>query len=158
MLNDGEVSRRSQSLACGGARFVHHFRAEPDGLEGVTGNKPRPVGAGWDPLGRAGASRDCWGGLGVKRSMGRVEGASGVVGAGRPSSPTAMASSLSEEASDSSPSEGGGAPGWGGWTGLALHSPEEASWSSPQFGQWGGEGGQQPEPALVSPPLGQVRF
>jgi len=73
--------------------------------------KPRPVGFGWDLLGGAGASRVCWVGLGLERSMGRVEGASGVVGAGRPSSPTSMASSLSEEASDSSLSEGGGASG-----------------------------------------------
>jgi len=69
------------------------------------------VGAGWDPLGGAGVSRDCWRGLGVVRSMGRAEGASGVVRAGRPSSPTSMASSLSEEASDSSSSERGGASG-----------------------------------------------
>jgi len=69
------------------------------------------VGRGWDPLGGAGASRDCWRGLGVERSIGRAEGASGVMGAGRPSSPTSMASSLSEEASDSSSSEGGEASG-----------------------------------------------
>jgi len=50
VLNEGEVSRRSQCLACGGARLVNHFRAEPDKLEGVTGGKPRPVGASWDPL------------------------------------------------------------------------------------------------------------
>jgi len=61
--------------------------------------------------GGPGASRDCWRGLGVERSMGRAEGASGVVGAGRPSSPTSMAFSLSEEASDGSSSEGGGASG-----------------------------------------------
>jgi len=54
--------------------------------------------------------------------MGWAEGASGVAGAGRPSWPISMASSLSEEASDSSSSEGGGASGWGGGTGLALHS------------------------------------
>jgi len=88
---------------------VNHFRAGPDGLEGVTGGRPLPVGAGWDPLGGAGASRDCWRGLGVERSMGRAEGASGVVGAGWPSSPTSMASSQSEEASDSSSLQGGGA-------------------------------------------------
>jgi len=40
-----------------------------------------------------------------------AEGASGVVGAGRPSSPTSIAASLSEEASDSSLSECGGASG-----------------------------------------------
>ena len=69
------------------------------------------MGAGWDPLGGAGASLVRWAGLGVERSMGRVEGASGVAGAGRPSSPTSMASSLSEEALDNSSSEGGGASG-----------------------------------------------
>jgi len=69
------------------------------------------VGASWDPLGGAGASLVCWRGLGVERSMVWVEGASGVEGAGWPSSPTSMASSLSEEASDSSLSEGGGASG-----------------------------------------------
>jgi len=100
-------------------------------LEGVTGGKPRPVGAGWDPLGGAWVSRDWGGGLGVERSMGWADGALGLVGAGRASSPTSMASSLSEEASDSSSSEGGGASGCGGGTGLALHSLEKASWSSP---------------------------
>jgi len=64
------------------------------------------VGAGWDPLG--GASRDPWGGLGVERWMGWAGGVSGVAGSGRLSWPTSMASSLSEEASDSSSSEGGG--------------------------------------------------
>jgi len=67
------------------------------------------VGAGWDPLGGVGASRDCWRGLAVETSLGRAGGAPGVVGAGRPSSPTSMASSLSEEASDSSSLKGGGA-------------------------------------------------
>ena len=52
----------------------------------------------------------------------------------------------------------GGPPVEVGGTGLALHSLERASWSSPQFGQWGGKVGQQPEMALVSPPLGQVGF
>jgi len=85
-------------------------------------------------------------------------GASGVEGAGRPSLPTSMASSLSEEASDSSSSEGAGASGWGGGTGLAPHVLEKASWSSPQFGQWGRELGQPPEMALESPPLGHVGF
>jgi len=61
--------------------------------------------------GGAGASLDCWRGLAVGRSTGRVVRASGVVGAGWPSSPTSMASSISEEASDSSSSEGGGASG-----------------------------------------------
>jgi len=94
----------------------------------------------------------------VEKSIGGADGASGVVGAGRLSSPTSMACSLSEDASDSSSSEGGGASGSGGGIGLALHSLGNASWSSPQFGQWGGEVGQQPETALVSPPLGQVGF
>jgi len=95
----------------GGAGGVKHFRAEPDGLEGVSGGRPRPVGAGWDRLGGAGASRDCWRGLGVERSMGRAGGVPGVAGAWRPSSPTSMASSLSEETSASSSSDGGGASG-----------------------------------------------
>ena len=69
------------------------------------------MGVGWDPLEGAGASRDCWRGLGVERSMERAEGALGVAGAWRPSSPTSMASTLSEEASYSSSSEGGGASG-----------------------------------------------
>jgi len=85
------------------------------------------VGAGWDPLGGAGASLDCWRGLGVERWMAWVEGASGVVGAGRPSSPTSMASLLSEEASDSSWSEGGGASSSEGGTALALHSLKKDS-------------------------------
>ena len=108
MLNEGEVIRRSQSFACGEAGIVNHFWAEPAGLEGVTGGRPVQVGAGWDPLGGTGASQDCWRGLGVERSMGKADGASGVEGAGRPSSLTSMASSLSEEASDSSSSEGEG--------------------------------------------------
>jgi len=111
VLNEGEVSRRTQSLARGGAGVVNHFRAGPDGLEGVTGSRPRPVGAGRDPQGGPRASQHCWKGLGLERSMGRVEGALGVAGAWRPSSPTYMASSLAEEASDSSLSEGGGASG-----------------------------------------------
>ena len=158
VLNEGEVSRRSQPLACGGVGSGNHFRGEPDGLEGVTGGKSRSVGAGWDPRRGAGVSRDRWRGLGVERSIGRAEGASGVTGGRRPSSPTSMASSLSEKASDSSSPEGGGASGWDGRTGLALHCLEKVLWSSPQFGQWGGEVGQQLETALVSPPLGQVGF
>jgi len=46
VLNDSEVSRRSQSWARGRAGVVNHFWVEPDGLEGVTGGRPRPVGAG----------------------------------------------------------------------------------------------------------------
>jgi len=83
----------------------------PDGLEGVTGGRPLPVGARSDWLGGAGASRDCWSGLGVERSMGRAEGASGVVGAGLPSSATSLASSRLQERADSSSSEGGVASG-----------------------------------------------
>jgi len=65
--------------------------------------------------GGAGASLECWRGLWVERSVGLVEGASEVGGAGRPSSPTSMASSLSEEASHSPASEGEGGLGlrWG---------------------------------------------
>ena len=127
MLNEGKVSRRSQSLAWQGAGFVNHFRDEPEGLAAVTGDKPRPVSAGCDLLGGAGESQDCPRGLGVERSMGWAERASGVAGARRQSSPTSMASSRSEEASDTSSSEGGGALGRGGGTGLALHSLEKAS-------------------------------
>jgi len=111
VLNEGEVIRWSQSLAGNGVGVVNHFQAGPEGLEGVTGGRARPVGAGWDPVGGAGASRVRWVGFGVERPMGRAEGASGVLGAGRPSSPTSMASSLSEEALDSSSSESGGASG-----------------------------------------------
>ena len=111
MLNEGEVGRRSQSVASGVVRFFNHFRDEPDWLEGVKGSGTWPEGAGLGPLGGAKVLLVCRGGLGVERSMVWVEGASGVVGAGRPSSPTSMASSLSEEASDTSSSEGGGASG-----------------------------------------------
>ena len=90
--------------------------------------------------------------------MGGAEEASGAVGAGWPSSPTSMASSLWEEVSDSSPSEGGRASCRGGGTGLALHSLKNESSSSAQFEQWGGELGQQLETALVSPPWGHVGF
>jgi len=44
-------------------------------------------------------------------SMGSAEGVLGGVGAGLPSSPTSITSSLWQEASDSSGSEGGGASG-----------------------------------------------
>ena len=111
MLKEGEVGRRSQSKARGGVGFFNHFRDKPEGLEGVTGGGAWPVGAGWDPLGGAGASLVCWRGLGVERLMVWAEGASGVQGAGWLSSPTSMASSLLEEASDNSSSEGGGASG-----------------------------------------------
>ena len=99
-----------------------------------------------------------WSGLVVERSMIWAEGASGVHGAGRPSSPTSMPSSQLEEASDSSLSERGG--------GLGMRRRD---WSSPGFsgegivvvtavGAVGGEVGQQPERALESPPFGQVGF
>jgi len=107
VLNEGEIGRQRQSLASGKAGVFNHLRDEPEGLEGVTGGGPRPVGAGWDPLGGAGASLDWWRGLGVEGSIVQAGGASGVVGAGRPSLPTSMASSLSEEMSDSSLSKGG---------------------------------------------------
>jgi len=92
------------------------------------------VGAGWDPLGGAGTSLVCWRGRGVERSMVWAEGASGVEGPGWPLSPTSIASSLSEEGSDSSSSEGGGALGCGGGTALALYSVEKALWSLLQLG------------------------
>jgi len=57
VLNEGVVGRRNQSLARSGKRVVNRYGAGPEGLEGVTGGKPRPVGAGWDPVGGAGASR-----------------------------------------------------------------------------------------------------
>jgi len=66
------------------------------------------VGACRDPLKGAGAPLDWLRGFGVARSIVWAEGTLGVVGAGRPSSPTSMASSLLEEASDSSALEGGG--------------------------------------------------
>jgi len=109
VLNEGEVRRRSQSLAGGGARVFNHFRDGPEGLYGVSGSRPWPVGAGWGPLGGAWVSLDWRMGLGVERSLARVGGASGVEGAGRRLSATFIAPSLSEEASDSSSSEGAGA-------------------------------------------------
>jgi len=107
VLNEGEVSRRSQCLAGDGAGFFNHFRDGPEGLVGVTASGTWPVGAGWGPLGSARASLGRRGGLGVERSTVWVAGALGVEGAWRPSSPPSMGSSLSEEASDSSSSEGG---------------------------------------------------
>ena len=91
-------------MAGGGAGFFNHFRDEPEGLAGVTGSGTWPVGAGW---GLPGSERASVGGLGVERSTVWVAGVLGAGGAGRPSSPTSMASSLLEEASDSSSSEGG---------------------------------------------------
>ena len=53
---------------------------------------------------------------------------------------------------------GGGAYGLGGGVGLAQYSLEKASWSQPQFGQWEGKVGQQPEMGPAWPPFGQVGF
>ena len=145
MLNEGEVGRRNKSMVGGGLGSFDHFRDKPAGLEGVTG-------------GGAGAFLVCWRGLGMERSTVWVEGALGVEGPGRPSWPTSMASSLSEEASDSSSLEGGGGSGSGGGIGLALHPVEMASLSLPLLGQWGGVVRQQPETVLESPPLGQGGF
>ena len=66
-----------------------------------------------------------------------------------------MSSSPSE--SGSSASEGG-ASGLGGGVGLARHALEKGSWLQPQFGQWGGEVGPQPEMGGEVPPFGQVGF
>jgi len=111
VLNEGEVRRRNQSLAGGRARVFKYFRDGSQALYGVSGGRPWPVGAGRDPLGGAWVSFERRTGLVVERSTLCAGGASGVEGAGRPSSPTSMASSLSEEASDSSSSEGAGASG-----------------------------------------------
>ena len=89
----------------------YSFPGRTRGLEGVTGDKPEPVDAGWGPLGGAGTSPEGRRGLGVERSMVWVGGALGLGGAWWLSSPTSMASSLSEEALDSSSSEGGAASG-----------------------------------------------
>ena len=59
MLNESEFGRRSQSWASSEAGVINHLRDEPEGLEGVTGDGPWPVGAGWDPLQEAGASHEC---------------------------------------------------------------------------------------------------
>ena len=62
LLNEGEIIRRSQSLAGSDIGVVNHFRAGPEGLEGVTGGMLRPVGAGWGPLGGGGGILDSSGG------------------------------------------------------------------------------------------------
>jgi len=98
-------------MAGGGIGFINHFQDEPEGMKGVTGRGAWLVGAGWGPLGGVGVSLVCRRSLRVERSMAWAGGALAVEGAGWPSSPTSMASSLSEEASDSSSSEGGGASG-----------------------------------------------
>jgi len=61
--------------------------------------------------GGAVASLDWWRGLGVERSIVWGGGASGVEGAGPPSSPTSMASSMLKEASECASSEGAAASG-----------------------------------------------
>ena len=96
-------------------------------------------------------------GRGVVRWTGAALGASGVEGAGRPSSSISTSCSPSEEADDSS-SEDGGASALGRGMGRALQSLEKASWSHPQLGQLGGEVGKQFEIDLSYPPLGQVGF
>ena len=48
--------------------------------------------------------------------------------------------------------------GLGGGEGQARHSFVKASWSQPQFGQLGGEVGQQPEMGRELPPFEQVGF
>jgi len=68
------------------------------------------VGVGWDLVGGAGTALGWWG-LRVERSKVWPRGACGVEGAALASSPTSMTSSLLEEASDSSSSEGAGASG-----------------------------------------------
>jgi len=111
VLNEGEVGCRSQSLVSGKMGVFNDLWDKPEGLEEVTGGVPWPVGAGWGPLGGAGASLDWWRGLGVERSIVRAGGALGEEGAGRQSSPTSMGSTLLEEVSDSSSSEGAEASG-----------------------------------------------
>ena len=76
-------------------------------MEGATGGKPGPVGTGCGLLEGVWVALVWWRGLGVERSLVGAGAALGVVGGGRTSSPTSMASSLSEEASESSLSEGG---------------------------------------------------
>jgi len=95
----------------GETRVFNHFRDKPQGLMGVTGGAAWPVGAGWHPLGGGEGVSGLLDGCGGERSTVWVEGASAVVGARWPSSPTSIASSLSEELSDNSLSEGGGASG-----------------------------------------------
>ena len=80
-------------------------------MEGVSGGKPGPVGAGWGPLEGSWVSIEWGGALGVEWALVWSEGALGVVGAGPTSLPTSMASSLSEETLDISSSEGGRASG-----------------------------------------------
>jgi len=96
------------------------------------------AGARWEG---AGSFQEWRRGLGVERSTVWMGGASGAEGDCWALSPISMASSLSEEVSDSSSSEGGWASGCGGGTPVASLSFEKASWSSPKFGQWGGGDG-----------------
>ena len=108
-------------MARGGAGDFDHLRDGPEWLVGVFSGRPLPVGAGQGPLGGAPVSLD-WRGLGVERSIVWAEGALGVQGAGRPSSPTSMASSLSEEGLDTA--------FVGRWGGLGLRRND---WSRPAF-------------------------
>ena len=105
------MSQLGQAMGVRWSGGLYSLPGRTHRLEGVPGGAPRPVGAGWRLLGGAGASLEVWRGLGVERSRLWVEGASGVVGARWPSSPTSRTSSLSKVASDSSSSEGAGASG-----------------------------------------------
>jgi len=101
---------------------LYSFPGWARGLEGVTGGKPGPVGTGWGPLGGAVLSLGWWGALGLERSIVWAGGVSGVEDDGWPSLLTSMASSLSQEASDGSASEGRRASGRRGGIGLCQHS------------------------------------
>jgi len=78
------------------------YREEPEGLEGVTGGWAVPVGAGWGPLGGAGSFQEWRRDVAVERSTVLIGGALGEEGTCWPLSPTSMASSVSEGASDTS--------------------------------------------------------
>jgi len=71
--NEGEVGRRSQSVASGVVGFFNHLRDGPEGLAGVTGTGTSPVGAGWGPLRGARASFGRRG-LGVKGRRSGLQG------------------------------------------------------------------------------------
>ena len=75
MFNESDSGYRSQSSAFGRAGSLNYLWDDNEGWEGVTGVGPRPVGAGGDWRGAAGASLDCWRGLGVERSLVWVAGA-----------------------------------------------------------------------------------
>ena len=125
MLNVGESGRRIKTLATGGAGAINHLRDKPEVPEGGTIGGSRPVGAGWDPLGGAGASLECWRGLGVQRWIVWAGGASGLVGPGRPWSPSSLPSSLLEQVTYNSWSKGWG-PGF-----------RRRDWASPAFPEEG---------------------